>query len=254
MLCFSPGKQPPSFPSWLCFSEDERTLVKRKPRGSFAFPSKTWPKQVGRRRGPRWVGCSRGAGPRPGPPESRGKPGQRQGHSTCYTQGVPCSPAWGAVPQTRQVHTYTTSWGPAGGSGGQQCAETSSTGTLPGGGDPDRGESRLAERQEGRTTSFSPGDPGALGGSVEAEGASVEEAPGLRKRSSRRGARPHGSPSPGPPGEDPRLDGPRGAGGGLRPGPAHPSRRTSPVPRPTLPPHSLTPRLAHSHPTAPGDG
>ncbi|XP_042807314.1 membrane metallo-endopeptidase-like 1 isoform X2 [Panthera leo] len=26
------GKQPPSFPSWLCFSEDERTLVKRKPR------------------------------------------------------------------------------------------------------------------------------------------------------------------------------------------------------------------------------
>lgn len=52
----------------------------------------------------------------------------------------------------------------------------------------------------------------------------------------------------------PQVGLPPGAGGGLRPGRARPSRRTSPVPHPALPPHSLTPRLAHSHPTAPGDG
>uniref|UniRef100_A0A8C0KDF9 Membrane metalloendopeptidase like 1 n=1 Tax=Canis lupus dingo TaxID=286419 RepID=A0A8C0KDF9_CANLU len=39
----SRGKQLTLFPSRLCFSKEEKTIVKRKPRGSFAFPLKTSP-------------------------------------------------------------------------------------------------------------------------------------------------------------------------------------------------------------------
>lgn len=39
MLCFSPGKQLPLFSSRLCFSKEEKTVVKRAPRGSPAVPT-----------------------------------------------------------------------------------------------------------------------------------------------------------------------------------------------------------------------
>lgn len=78
MLCFSPGKQLTLFPSRLCFSKEEKTIIKRKPRGSFAFPIKTRPQQVGWKLGLLWAGPLRSPGCAAGELESLGPQDPRE--------------------------------------------------------------------------------------------------------------------------------------------------------------------------------
>lgn len=92
-----------------------------------------------------------------------------------------------------------------------------------------RGESWLAERQEGRRASCSPGDPEKLWGSVEAEGVKRLPVPsrtdaGMRLTSLQAPSWATWEDS----GSQIGLT--LGAGGGLKPGPARPSRLTPPRP------------------------
>lgn len=82
-------------------------------------------------------------------------------------------------------------------------------GRLPGGGDRD--ESWPAERQEGRKTSCSPGDPEKLWGQWRQKVPRGSQSPaGLTPA----WGAPHARPHPGPPGKTQgrRLDGPWGLG------------------------------------------
>lgn len=90
-------------------------------------------------------------------------------------------------------------------------------------------------------TSCSPGDPGKLWESVEAEG--VKRLPGHSRAQASMRLTLTQSPCPGSPGEGSgsQIGLPLGAWGGLRPGPVHPSTLTPPN---TLS-HSASP-LAHA--------
>lgn len=202
MLCFSPGKQLPLFSSRLCFSKEEKTVVKRAPRGSPAVPTSAraagWETGPGSTASQGRVAGRRGPGPAQAS-ELGGKRGRWQGCSRVHRWGRDAPGAQEPLPLTHADATRGWRWGEhkavRGWDGMAGCLKEVTPGGVRAG---------WADRQEGRRAGSSPQGSGEAMGVSGARGS--KGAPRALLRSSQNElmvtlkwpqARPRPTPQPG---------------------------------------------------------